>query len=76
MNIYVILAINSFDYILSKTGNMLIRYQNNSVVAIVDPNNENKTAEQVLGWGGKIPVVLNVQNSLMKYMYLIHYLIP
>ena len=61
---YVILAINSFDYILSKTGNMLIRYQNKSVVAIVDPNNENKTAEQVLGWGGQIPVVRNVQNSL------------
>ncbi len=63
---YVILAINSLDYILSKTGNMLIRYQNKAVVAIVDPNNENKTAEQVLGWGGKIPVVRSVQNSL-KY---------
>ena len=61
---YVILAINSFDYILSKTGNMLIRYQNESVVAIVDPINENKTAEHVLGWGGQIPVVRNVQNSL------------
>ena len=61
---YVILAINSFDYILSKTGNMLIRYQNKAVVAIVDPNNENKTAEQVLGWGGQIPVVRNVKNSL------------
>ena len=36
MNKYVILAINSFDYILSKTGNMLIRYQNKAVVAIVD----------------------------------------
>ena len=63
---YVILAINSFDYILSKTGNMLIRYQNKAVAAIVDPKNENKTAEEVLGWGDQIPVVRNVQNSL-KY---------
>ena len=58
---YVILAINSFDYILSKTGNMLIRYQNKSVVAIVDPSNEDKTAEEVLGWGGQIPVVRSVK---------------
>ena len=61
---YVILAIDSFNYILSKTGNMLIRYQKESVVAIVDPSNEKEKKKKVLGWGGKIPVVRNVQNSL------------
>ncbi len=54
---YVILAIGSFDYIESKTGNMLIRYHPASVLAIIDPNKEGKTAEDVLGWGGKIPCV-------------------
>ena len=61
---YVILAINSFDYILSKTGNMLIRYQNKRVVSIVDPENSGKTAQDVLGWGGNIPCLKNIQQTL------------
>ena len=63
---YVILAINSFDYILSKTGNMLIRYQNKRVVSIVDPENSGKTAQDVLGWGGQIPCLKNIIQTL-KY---------
>ena len=63
---YVILAINSFDYILSKTGNMLIRYQNKRVVSIVDPKNSGKTAQDILGWGGQIPCLNNVIQTL-KY---------
>ena len=35
---FVILAIDSFDYIENKTGNMLIRYRTSEVVAIIDPN--------------------------------------
>ena len=54
---YVILAIGSFDYIESKTGNMLIRYRSENVVAVIDPQNEGGTAEEILGWGGKIPCV-------------------
>ena len=54
---YVILAIGSFDYIENKTGNMLIRYQTEKVVAVIDPTKDGQTAEQVLGWGGKIPCV-------------------
>ncbi len=54
---YVILAIGSFNYIHSKTGNMLIRYCNDKVVAIIDPDKAGKTANQVLGWGGHIPCV-------------------
>ena len=43
---YVILAIGSFNYIHSKTGNMLIRYCNDKVVAIIDPDKAGKTANQ------------------------------
>ena len=37
MSRYVILALGSFDYIENKTGNMLIRYKPDEVVAVIDP---------------------------------------
>ena len=43
---YVILAIGSFDYIESKTGNMLLRYKPDCVFVIIDPQNKGKTAEE------------------------------
>ena len=57
MSRYIILAIGSFDYIENKTGNMLIRYHPDKVVAVIDPFKEGQTAEEVLGWGGSIPCV-------------------
>ena len=54
---YVILAHKAFDYIYSKTGNMLIRYNEKEVVAVIDIDQAGKTAEEVLGWGGNIPCV-------------------
>ena len=60
---YVILAIGSFNYIHSKTGNMLIRYCNDKVVAIIDPDKAGKTANQVLGWGGHIPCVSSFKET-------------
>ena len=60
---YAILAHESFDYILSKTGNMLIRYKPNEVCAVIDRNHQGKTAEDVLGWGGSIPCVLNFDQA-------------
>ena len=62
---YVILAIGSFDYIESKTGNMLLRYKPDCVFAIIDPQNEGKVAEQVIGWGGSIPCVSNFKDSMI-----------
>ena len=61
---YVILAIGSFNYIHSKTGNMLIRYCNDEVVAIIDPDQSGKIAKQVLGWGGDIPCVSSFKETL------------
>ena len=59
MSRYVILAHNSFDYIYSKTGNMLIRYRPEDICAVIDSSQSGKTAEDVLGWGGSIPCVAN-----------------
>ena len=60
---YVILAIGSFDYIENKTGNMLIRYKPDEVVAVIDPYKEGKKAEEVLGWGGDIPCVKSFMDA-------------
>ena len=46
MSRYVILAIGSFDYIENKTGNMLIRYKPDEVVAVIDPYKEGKKPEK------------------------------
>ena len=54
---YVILAHGAFDYIYSKTGNMLIRYRAEDVCAVIDSSQTGKTADAILGWGGNIPCV-------------------
>ena len=54
---YAILAIDSFNHIENKTGNMLIRYKPNEVVAIIDPAKKGLKAEDVIQLGGDIPVV-------------------
>ena len=63
MSQYVILAHETFDYIYSKTGNMLIRYRPNDVVAIIDATKAGKTSEQILGWGGDIPCVASFDEA-------------
>ena len=61
---YAILAIGSFDYILNKTGNMLIRYQPDDVVAVIDPDKAGRTADDIIGIGGSLPVVGSFQDAL------------
>ena len=56
---FAILCPNAFDYILNKTGNMLIRYRSEDVCCVIDPITSGKTAQDILGFGGEIPVVSN-----------------
>ncbi len=63
MQKFVILCPGSFDYILNKTGNMLIRYRNNDVCCVIDPQKAGSTAEEILGYGGAIPVVANFEDA-------------
>ena len=60
---YSILALGAFDYILNKTGNALIRYRPEEVVAVIDPEKAGQTAQQVLGWGGDIPCVSSFNDT-------------
>ena len=55
----VILSHGSFNYIKNKTGNMLIRYRTDEVVALLDRTKSGMTANDELGYGGNIPVLDN-----------------
>ena len=61
---YAILAEGAFDYILSKTGNAIIRYRPEEVACVVDSKTAGKTAAEVLGIGDDIPVVASLQDAL------------
>ena len=61
---YAILASGAFDYILNKTGNMLIRYEPQSVFAVIDRENAGKSVQEILGYGGNIPVVGSFKDSI------------
>ncbi|MFL2994477.1 MAG: DUF1611 domain-containing protein [Candidatus Neomarinimicrobiota bacterium] len=66
MSRFVVLAINSFNHIENKTGNMLIRYMKDEVVAIIDPEKKGLTSNDVIQIGGDIPVVGSF-NDAKKY---------
>jgi len=64
MSRYAILADGSFNYISAKTGNALIRYHPDEVVCVIDAITAGKTVQDVLGWGGNIPVVASLEKAL------------
>ena len=64
MSRYAILCDGSFDYISAKTGNAIIRYRPSEVVCVIDSKTAGQTVQDVLGWGGDIPVVSNLEKAL------------
>lgn len=54
---FLILAEGSFDPMSSKTANACIRYLPEQVVAVIDGTQAGQTVQDVLGFGGAIPVV-------------------
>jgi uncharacterized NAD-dependent epimerase/dehydratase family protein len=61
---YLILADHDFGIMTSKTANAIIRYHPQRVVAVLDRALVGQTAQQVLGFGGAIPVVGSVEEGL------------
>ena len=55
----VILSHGAFNYIKNKTGNMLIRYRTDEVIALLDRTKSGMSANDELGYGGNIPVLDN-----------------
>ncbi len=61
---YLILADGDFGPMTSKTANSLIRYRADRVVAVLDRSQAGRTAQEVLGFGGGIPVVGSMREGL------------
>jgi uncharacterized NAD-dependent epimerase/dehydratase family protein len=61
---YLILADGLFGPETSKTANACIRYTPDHVVGVIDTTKAGRTAEQVLGFGGGIPIVATLDEGL------------
>ncbi len=61
---YLILADGLFGPETSKTANACIRYTPDHVVGVIDAGQAGRTSQQVLGFGGKIPVVATLDEGL------------
>lgn len=54
---FLVLAEGNFGPLTSKTANAAIRYTPSEVVAVLDSSKAGKTSQDVLGFGGDLPVV-------------------
>ncbi len=61
---FLILAEGLFGPLTSKTANSCIRYTPDRVVAVLDSRRAGKTAQDILGFGGAIPIVGSVEEAL------------
>jgi uncharacterized NAD-dependent epimerase/dehydratase family protein len=63
---FLIIADGDFSPMTSKTANSVIRYLPDRVVGVVDRVNAGKTVQDVLGFGGAIPVVGSMAEGLAR----------
>ena len=63
---FLILAEGQFGPLSSKTANSCIRYTPERVVAVMDSQLRGKTVQDVLGFGGSIPIVDSLDAGLAK----------
>jgi uncharacterized NAD-dependent epimerase/dehydratase family protein len=63
---FLILAEGAFSPLRSKTANACIRYTPQNVVAVIDSTRAGQTAQDVLGFGGAIPVVATLAEGLAR----------
>ena len=61
---FLILADGQFDPLSSKTANSCIRYFPERIVAVLDRVQAGRTAQDVLGYGGPIPVVADLVDGV------------
>jgi uncharacterized NAD-dependent epimerase/dehydratase family protein len=61
---FLIIADGDFSPMTSKTANSVIRYRTESTVAVLDRTKAGRTVQQVLGFGGQIPVVGSMREGL------------
>jgi uncharacterized NAD-dependent epimerase/dehydratase family protein len=61
---FLIIADGDFTPMTSKTANSVIRYLPDRTVGVLDRQQAGMTVQQVLGFGGSIPVVGSMQDGL------------
>jgi len=61
---FLILADGDFGPMTSKTANSVIRYRPDRTVGVLDRMQAGKTAQDVLGFGGRIPVLGSMREGL------------
>jgi uncharacterized NAD-dependent epimerase/dehydratase family protein len=61
----VILAEGKFGPLESKTANQALRYIPDEIVAVIDSRRPGRTAAEVLGFGGTVPVVSDLHCSFV-----------
>lgn len=61
---FLILADGDFGPMTSKTANSVIRYRPERTVGVLDRRQAGKTVQEVLGFGGGIPVVGSIRAGL------------
>ena len=61
---FLIIADGEFGPLTSKTANSCIRYFPERIVAVLDRKQAGKTAQDVLGFGGRIPVVADFERGI------------
>jgi uncharacterized NAD-dependent epimerase/dehydratase family protein len=61
---FLILADGDFGPMTSKTANSVIRYLPERTVGVLDRQHAGKTVQDVLGFGGRIPVVGSIRAGL------------
>jgi len=63
---FLALAEGNFGPTTSKTANACIRYTPERVVAVMDARHAGKTAAEILGFGGEIPVVATLDEGMKR----------
>jgi uncharacterized NAD-dependent epimerase/dehydratase family protein len=62
--VFLILAEGQFGPLTSKTANSCIRYTPERVVGVIDSRRAGKTVNDILGFGGDIPVLGSIDEGL------------
>jgi uncharacterized NAD-dependent epimerase/dehydratase family protein len=63
---YLVLADGLFGPETSKTANACIRYTPDHVVGVIDSRHAGRTSQQILGFGGDIPLVATLDDGLAR----------
>jgi uncharacterized NAD-dependent epimerase/dehydratase family protein len=61
---YLIIADGDFGPMTSKTANSVIRYHPERTVAVLDRQHAGRTVQEILGFGGRTPVVGSMREGL------------